>query len=97
LAVALSLRAIGLRPLTAFLISVATGLLEPAGAMLGWALTGGFDLAYPLGMGLAAGAMIFVVSHEVIPETHRRGHEQRATIGLMIGFAAMMWLDTSFG
>jgi ZIP family zinc transporter len=97
LAVALSLRAIGLRPLAAFLISVATGLLEPAGAMLGWALTGGFDLAYPLGMGLAAGAMLFVVSHEVIPETHRRGHEQRATMGLMVGFATMMWLDTCFG
>ena len=50
-----------------------------------------------LGLGLAAGAMIFVVSHEVIPETHRNGHQTAATIGLMGGFALMMLLDTALG
>ena len=48
-------------------------------------------------MGLAAGAMIFVVSHEVIPETHRNGHETPATLGLMLGFGVMMFLDTALG
>lgn len=48
-------------------------------------------------LGLAAGAMIFVVSHEVIPETHRNGHQTPATIGLMAGFALMMALDTTLG
>ena len=48
-------------------------------------------------LGLAAGAMIFVVSHEVIPETHRNGHQTPATIGLMAGFALMMVLDTALG
>ena len=48
-----------------------------------------------LGLGLAAGAMIFVVSHEVIPETHRNGHQTPATLGLMAGFAVMMMLDTA--
>ena len=52
-------------------------------------------LAYPVGLGLAAGAMIFVVSHEVIPETHRNGHQTAATLGLMVGFALMMTLDTA--
>lgn len=44
-----------------------------------------------------ASAMIFVVSHEVIPETHRNGHQTPATLGLMAGFALMMVLDTSLG
>jgi len=97
LAVAISLRAAGLRNWTAALIGAATGLMEPLGAILGIGLTSGLALAYPLGLGLAAGAMIFVVSHEVIPETHRNGHETPATLGLMIGFAVMMFLDTALG
>jgi ZIP family zinc transporter len=41
--------------------------------------------------------MIFVVSHEVIPEAHRNGHQTPATLGLMAGFAVMMLLDTTLG
>jgi ZIP family zinc transporter len=97
LAVAMALRAIGLAPLRAFLIAAATGLMEPLGALLGAGVTSGIALAYPIGLGLAAGAMIFVVSHEVIPETHRNGHQTPATLGLMGGFALMMVLDTTLG
>ncbi len=50
-----------------------------------------------IGLGLAAGSMLFVVSHEVIPETHRNGHQTSATLGLMAGFALMMVLDTTLG
>ena len=57
----------------------------------------GLAVAYPIGLGLAAGAMLFVVSHEVIPETHRNGHQTAATLGLMVGFALMMTLDTALG
>ena len=57
----------------------------------------GWALAYPLGLGLAAGAMLFVVSHEVIPETHRHGHQTTATLGLMAGFMLMLALDTGLG
>ena len=46
---------------------------------------------------VAAGSMLFVVSHEVIPQTHRNGHETPATLGLMLGFALMMVLDTTLG
>ena len=47
-----------------------------------------------LGIDLAAGAMIFVVSHEVISVTHRNGHQAPATIGLKAGFAVMMVATT---
>jgi ZIP family zinc transporter len=72
-------------------------VLEPVGALLGVGLASGLAVAYPIGLGLAAGAMIFVVSHEVIPETHRNGHQTPATVGLMGGFALMMVLDTALG
>jgi zinc transporter, ZIP family len=39
--------------------------------------------------------MLFVVSHEIIPESHRQGHEKFATTGLMLGFVLMMLLDTA--
>ena len=97
LAVAMALRAVGLTPLNAVLIAAASGLMEPVGALLGIGLSSGLALAYPIGLGLAAGAMIFVVSHEVIPETHRDGHQTSATLGLMAGFAIMMVLDTTLG
>jgi ZIP family zinc transporter len=60
-------------------------------------MASGMPAAYPIGLGLAAGAMVFVVSHEVIPETHRNGHQTYATIGLMCGFVTMMVLDTALG
>lgn len=97
LAVAVALRAAGLSPVRAALIATATGAMEPLGALIGVGLTSGLALAYPIGLGLAAGAMLFVVSHEVIPETHRNGHQTPATLGLMIGFAIMMVLDTTLG
>jgi ZIP family zinc transporter len=97
LAVAMALRGAGLSALRAALVGAATGVLEPVGALLGVGLSSGLALAYPIGLGLAAGAMIFVVSHEVIPETHRNGHQTPATLGLMAGFAVMMMLDTALG
>lgn len=97
LAVALALRAAGFKPGRSVLVAGLSGLMEPLGALLGVGLSSGLALAYPAGLGLAAGAMLFVVSHEVIPQTHRNGHETPATLGLMIGFALMMVLDTTLG
>ena len=51
-------------------------------------------LVLPWGLAGAAGAMLFVVSHEIIPESHRRGHETLATAGLIVGFVTMMLMDT---
>ncbi|EGH48310.1 hypothetical protein PSYPI_40839, partial [Pseudomonas syringae pv. pisi str. 1704B] len=61
----------GLSAFKAMLVAIGSGLMEPLGSLVGLGISSGFAIAYPLSMGLAAGAMIFVVSHEVIPETHR--------------------------
>ena len=97
LAVALALCAAGFRAPFAVLVAILSGVLEPVGALIGIGLASGLAVAYPIGLGLAAGAMLFVVSHEVIPETHRNGHQTAATLGLMVGFALMMTLDTALG
>jgi ZIP family zinc transporter len=97
LAVALALRVTGITAIRAVLIAMASGLMEPLGAIAGLGVSASFALGYPVALGLAAGAMIFVVSHEVIPETHRNGHETPATLGLMLGFGVMMFLDTALG
>jgi ZIP family zinc transporter len=97
LAIAMALRVTGISTLRAALIAVGSGLMEPLGAVIGLGMSSGIAVAYPISLGLAAGAMIFVVSHEVIPETHRNGHETPATLGLMMGFAVMMFLDTALG
>jgi ZIP family zinc transporter len=97
LAVALALRVTGITALRAALVAVGSGLMEPLGAVIGLGISTSFALGYPVALGLAAGAMIFVVSHEVIPETHRNGHETPATLGLMLGFGVMMFLDTAMG
>jgi len=97
LVVAVALRTIAYAPWQAAGAAALTGLAEPLGAIVGVALTSGFAPLYPAGLGFAAGAMIWVVSHEIIPETHRKGHEQAATIGIIVGFVVMMMLDTALG
>jgi ZIP family zinc transporter len=97
LVVAVALRTVAYAPWQAAAAGALTGLAEPLGAIVGVALTSGFAPLYPAGLGFAAGAMIWVVSHEIIPETHRKGHEQAATLGLIGGFVVMMMLDTALG
>ncbi len=60
-------------------------------------LAGRLVQANAFGLQSAQGAMTFMVSHEVIPETRRDGRQTPATLGLMAGFAVMMLLDTSLG
>ncbi len=97
LAVVMALRSVGYSTIKSVSIASITGLLELLGSVIGLTLSSGLAIAYPIGLGLAAGAMIFVVSNEVIPETHRNGNQRYATIGLVIGFALMMTLDTVLG
>lgn len=51
----------------------------------------------PYAMGFAAGAMLYVISDEIIPETHRKGHERLATMGTIIGAIVMLYLDVTLG
>jgi ZIP family zinc transporter len=82
--------------LSAAAIATATGLVEPIGGLLGATAVSLFSPLLPWALGFAAGAMIFVISNEIVPETHRKGHEDRATAGLMIGVVVMMMLDVAF-
>jgi ZIP family zinc transporter len=95
LAVAAALRALNYSRLICFLIGGATGLVEPIGGLLGVTAVTVFTPLLPWGLGFAAGAMLFVVSNEIIPETHRRGNEELATFGLMVGMTLMMFLDVT--
>lgn len=97
LVVAIALVAAGYGRLVAVLTAAASGLVEPIGAVLGAAVTSHSQAVLPWGLGFAAGAMLFVISHEIIPESHRKGHERFATTGLMLGFVLMMTLDTALG
>jgi len=73
-----------------------TGLVEPLGGLLGVALVSTSHLILPLGLAFAAGAMLFVVIDEMIPESHRKGFAREATFGLIGGFVIMMLLDCLF-
>lgn len=97
LAVAAALLSLDYSRSRAILIAFATGLVEPVGGLLGVTAVSLFNPLLPWGLGFAAGAMLFVVSNEIIPETHRAGHENLATFGLMIGVIVMMLLDVAFG
>ncbi|MDX3905072.1 MAG: ZIP family metal transporter [Pigmentiphaga sp.] len=97
LVVAVALVSIGYGRLTAVVLGIASGLVEPVAAVIGAAVIGFSAVLLPWGLGFAAGAMLFVVSHEIIPESHRKGHEVFATCGLMVGFVLMMLLDTALG
>lgn len=81
----------------AIAFAVATGLVEPPAALLGHAIAESVTTLLPLGLSFAAGAMVYVVVDEIVPESHGRGHEREATAGVVLGFAVMMLLDNALG
>lgn len=93
LAVALPLVGLGYNKWKAVAIATLTGLVEPVGGLLGITMVTIFSSVLPIAMGFAAGAMLFVISEEIIPETHARGRSRIATFSLMVGFIIMMILD----
>ncbi|SJM89357.1 Protein GufA [Crenothrix polyspora] len=97
LAVALPLVGLGYNRWRAVGIALATGLVEPVGGLLGVTMVTLFQPILPIAMGFAAGAMLFVISEEIIPETHAKGRSRYATFSLMIGFIVMMILDNALG
>jgi ZIP family zinc transporter len=95
LVVALALSSVGYGRGVAVGVAMFSGLIEPLAAVLGVAVIGISAALLPWGLAAAAGAMLFVISHEIIPESHRQGHESHATLGLILGFVLMMLLDTA--
>jgi zinc transporter, ZIP family len=97
LTVAAALMTIGYARGHAILAALASGLVEPVGGFIGVATVAAVMSLLPWALGFAAGAMIYVVCSEIIPHAHREGEGGIATTGLMIGLAAMMFLDISLG
>jgi ZIP family zinc transporter len=97
LAVAVSLASVGYSRVFSFLAALATGLVEPVGGFLGIGAVTYSSVLLPWGLGFAAGAMIWVVSSEIIPETHVNGRRDSATAALMGGLVLMLFLDWTLG
>lgn len=97
LVIALVLAGAGMSRVKAFLIGAASGLVEPVFALLCAWLVSLAQLLLPLGLALAAGAMLLAVTQEVIPESRRNGHDKLASLGLLAGFCLMMVMDTALG
>lgn len=81
----------------ACLVGIRAGLIEIPLALLGaWAVHI-VKPVLPYAMGFAAGAMLYVISDEIVPETHRKGHERWATFGTIVGVLVMLYLDVALG
>lgn len=97
LAVAVALVGRGYDRGRAFFVALLTGLVEPLGGLVGAAAVSVTSDLLPWGLTFAAGAMLYIISHEILPETHRNGHQDRATAGLVFGLILMMILDVTLG
>ncbi len=97
LAVAFSLLAIDYSRAKAFGIALLTGLAEPLGGLLGATMVWLAEPLMPWTLGFAAGAMLFIISNEIIPETHHRQWKIMSTFCLLGGFVVMMFLDATLG
>ena len=96
-AVSLPLRREGLSRKESFWWGQLSALVEPIAAVLGAAVVYHMDVLLPYALAFAAGAMIFVVVEELVPEAHRGGNGDIATMGVMVGFSVMMVLDVGMG
>jgi ZIP family zinc transporter len=97
MAVAMPLRREGLSRWKAFLWGQGSGMVEPMAGVLGAWFVLSMRALLPYALAFAAGAMIFVVVEELIPEAQAEGHGHLATAGVMLGFAIMMILDVGLG
>ena len=97
IAVAMPLRREGMSPRKSFFYGQASGIVEPIAGVIGAAAVLVMRPLLPYALSFAAGAMIYVVVEEVIPEAHREGNSDIATLGLMLGFTVMMVLDVALG
>lgn len=97
LAVSAPLRREGWKLGKSFLYGQFSGMVEPIAGLIGAAATLLMRPILPYALAFAAGAMIYVVAEELIPESKREGHSDIPTIGVMLGFAVMMLLDVALG
>lgn len=96
-AVSMPLRREGHSRMRSFWYGQLSGVVEPMAGVLGAALVIVAQPILPYALAFAAGAMIFVVIEELVPESQTSGHSHAATMGAMLGFAVMMTLDVALG
>ncbi|HEX8288295.1 MAG TPA: ZIP family metal transporter [Pyrinomonadaceae bacterium] len=96
LSVAIALQSQGYSKKYSFGVSALTGLVEIFGGAFGAGILVVSEALLPWALAFAAGSMLFIVSDEIIPETHRPGLESGATFSLFVGFGLMMFLDSVF-
>lgn len=85
--------ATGMKPGKTFLIAALTGAIEVVGTLLGYFAVSVATFILPFALSFAGGTMLYVISDEMIPETHSHGAESGATFALIIGFCIMLVLD----
>ena len=85
--------AAGVRPGRTFLCALATGLIEVVGTLLGYFAVSLASAILPFALAFAGGTMLYVISDEMIPETHAHGSQQGATYALLVGFCLMLLSD----
>lgn len=97
LVVAIALRNLSYTPLYALGVSTLTGLVEPVGGLIGASIVSIAQPLLPWGLAVAAGAMLFIIVDEIIPDIAQKSLGQSGTLGVMVGFVVMMFLDVALG
>ena len=80
-----------------FLIALTTGIVEVVGTLIGYFAVGLSTAVLPFALAFAGGTMLYVISDEMIPETHAHGNERAATYALLVGFMVMLVFDVLLG
>ena len=88
--------AAGVKPKRTFLLAMMTGVVEVIGTFIGY-FAGMASAILPFALAFAGGTMLYVISDEMIPETHAHGHERGATYALLVGFCVMLITDVLLG
>lgn len=83
----------GVSKIRTMVISLAIGLLEVVGVWIGFGLGSVSLTLLPVMLGFAGGAMLYVTSDEMIPETHAHGYQKQATYALLLGFMTLLLMD----
>ena len=89
--------AAGVSPRKTFICALATGLIEVVGTLLGYFAVSVASAVLPFALAFAGGTMLYVISDEMIPETHAHGHQRGATYALLVGFCVMLITDVLLG
>ena len=89
--------AAGVKPGKTLLLAMLTGVVEVIGTLIGYFAVSVATVILPFALAFAGGTMLYVISDEMIPETHAHGSERGATYALILGFCFMLVFDALIG